>query len=267
MAKEMGWDASQKSLIMSSFFSGYLMTQIPGGMLAQRVGAKIVLAVAVTGSAICFGLIPFANSLDQVSGGLTLQSACLFFQGIFQGPIIPSVTLLFSKWVPIEEQPQAQGLQGVMITACVAGTNLATPYINDWFGWRSSFYAYAGISIIAVILWQLLGAAGPATCSGISKEERELLARTVALKEQVDSPASKDVSAPLFPWFLFKSTAVWAAIIANFISNYGLYMFKNWGPTIYQELHGLGPKKAGAFLASQDTFATIANLLIPGDRT
>jgi MFS family permease len=266
MAIEMGWDASQQSFIMSSFFTGYLMMQIPGGMLAQRVGAKVVLAASVAGGAICFGLVPFANAIDQVNGGLTMQTMCLFLKGIFHGPVIPSVTLLFSKWVPVAEQPQAQGLQGIMITACVAGTSLVTPYINDSFGWRFAFYTYAGISLVAVMLWQLLGDEGPTTSISISKEEKDMLRKTVSLKETEQKPgcSSSKAAAPLFPWFLLKSTAVWAAIIANFISNYGLYMFKNWGPTIYQELHGLGAKQAGAFLASQDTFATFANLLIPG---
>lgn len=37
------WNEQTKSVILSSFFWGYVVTQIPAGQLAQRVGAKVLL--------------------------------------------------------------------------------------------------------------------------------------------------------------------------------------------------------------------------------
>lgn len=37
------WDEKTKALILSSFFWGYVVTQVPAGQLAQRCGAKRIL--------------------------------------------------------------------------------------------------------------------------------------------------------------------------------------------------------------------------------
>ena len=47
MAKEFGWDKTTSGFVMSSFFIGYLLTQVPGGALAGRYGGKWVLAGGV----------------------------------------------------------------------------------------------------------------------------------------------------------------------------------------------------------------------------
>ena len=36
------WDSKQKGLVLSSFFYGYLMTQVAGGVLAAKIGGNIV---------------------------------------------------------------------------------------------------------------------------------------------------------------------------------------------------------------------------------
>ncbi|HEV8716085.1 MAG TPA: MFS transporter, partial [Candidatus Binatia bacterium] len=47
MEEEFGWGAAQKGLVLSSFFWGYLITQLPGGWLADRFGAKVILGIGV----------------------------------------------------------------------------------------------------------------------------------------------------------------------------------------------------------------------------
>lgn len=41
--KDHKWDEKTKALILSSFFWGYVVTQVPAGQLAQRCGAKRIL--------------------------------------------------------------------------------------------------------------------------------------------------------------------------------------------------------------------------------
>ena len=36
------WDSKQKGLVLSSFFYGYLFTQVAGGVLAAKIGGNIV---------------------------------------------------------------------------------------------------------------------------------------------------------------------------------------------------------------------------------
>ena len=45
MAKEFGWSSTIQGLVLSSFFIGYMSTQVLGGAFADRFGGKLVLGV------------------------------------------------------------------------------------------------------------------------------------------------------------------------------------------------------------------------------
>jgi ACS family sodium-dependent inorganic phosphate cotransporter len=47
MSAEAGWSETQKGIILGSFYIGYMVTQIYGGLLSDRIGAKIVLGVGL----------------------------------------------------------------------------------------------------------------------------------------------------------------------------------------------------------------------------
>ena len=47
MSEDLGWAPDKQGLILSSFFVGYLLTQILGGQLADKYGGKAVLAIGV----------------------------------------------------------------------------------------------------------------------------------------------------------------------------------------------------------------------------
>lgn len=44
---EFGWDGKDQGLILGAFFWGYCLTQIPGGILAERFGGKVVFGMGV----------------------------------------------------------------------------------------------------------------------------------------------------------------------------------------------------------------------------
>ena len=46
------WDSVVQSQIIGSFYYGYILTQVPGGRLAEVIGAKKVLAISMGGTAI-----------------------------------------------------------------------------------------------------------------------------------------------------------------------------------------------------------------------
>ena len=47
MAEDFGWDMRTVGIIQSSFFWGYLLTQIAGGVWSDRFGGKRVLGFGV----------------------------------------------------------------------------------------------------------------------------------------------------------------------------------------------------------------------------
>jgi len=52
------WSSEVQGLVLSSFFYGYIVTQIPGGWLATRIGGKKMFGLGVTISAFVTLLTP-----------------------------------------------------------------------------------------------------------------------------------------------------------------------------------------------------------------
>ena len=57
---EFGWSEVEQGVILGSFFWGYILTQIPGGMLTKKYGGKWPLGFGLLISAIFAILTPWA---------------------------------------------------------------------------------------------------------------------------------------------------------------------------------------------------------------
>lgn len=63
--KQEVWSANWASAIDSSFFWGYLVTQIPGGFLASFFPSNRIFGAAIVGSSICNLFIPLAIDVSK----------------------------------------------------------------------------------------------------------------------------------------------------------------------------------------------------------
>lgn len=57
--QEFNWPASSKGLFLSAFFWGYIVTQLPGGMLARKLGPKLMMAAVIVIPSLFTLAIPF----------------------------------------------------------------------------------------------------------------------------------------------------------------------------------------------------------------
>lgn len=75
MSVDYGWDAQTVGLVQSSFFWGYLLTQVAGGVWADRIGGKKVLGFGVIWWSVATVLTPFAATLGLPA--LLAARACM----------------------------------------------------------------------------------------------------------------------------------------------------------------------------------------------
>lgn len=87
------WGEKEKSLVLSSFFWGYILTQIPGGQLAKKFGGKIMLLVSIT---LC-SLLNLLTPKFAVLGSWQAVAALRVVQGLCQGVIFPSTHTLLGE--------------------------------------------------------------------------------------------------------------------------------------------------------------------------
>jgi sugar phosphate permease len=58
MVKQYHWDPATEGFILSAFWYGYAITQVPGGWLADKYSGKTVLSVAVVVWSLCTAATP-----------------------------------------------------------------------------------------------------------------------------------------------------------------------------------------------------------------
>lgn len=221
MAKYYGWSQTTVGIIQSAFFWGYVLTQIPGGYLADMYGGKQVLAAGVVTWSAMTLLTPIAASTNIAV--LLLARAML---GFGEGVAMPAMNNMISKWVPESERSRSLSLTySGMYLGSVIGLWLCPTFIVS-FGWQSVFYIFGALGFFWWAFWQFQTTSTPEESRTISLKEKAYIARNM-------STASSSLSnSNGVPWkLLFSKPATWAIIVAHFCATWGKY-FRTFRPDL-----------------------------------
>ncbi|KAI8574000.1 hypothetical protein RHMOL_Rhmol01G0319600 [Rhododendron molle] len=222
MSQEFKWNPATVGLIQSSFFWGYLLTQIAGGIWADKVGGKKVLAFGVVWWSVATALTPVAAKV-----GLPFLLVVRALMGIGEGVAMPAMNNLLSKWVPVAERSRSLALvYSGMYLGSVAGLAFSPFLIHD-FGWPSVFYSFGSLGTVWVAVWLSKAHSSPLEDPELRPEEKKLILRNSISKEPVKS----------IPWRLILSKSpVWALIVCHFCHNWGTFILLTWMPTYYNQV-------------------------------
>lgn len=94
------WSEELQGYILGSFYTGYVLMHIPGGLLAQRFGGKWVLIGAQLPTALFTLLTPWVVTAGGAPGLMVLRA----LMGAFQGGLFPAMATVISSWVPKNER-------------------------------------------------------------------------------------------------------------------------------------------------------------------
>lgn len=86
ISKEFNYDKTQMATLLSSFFYGYPLTQIPGGFMSDKIGGDIMIYYAAIFWGILTFLLPYVSVLSE-NKYVVLSYITLFrcLTGGFQG--------------------------------------------------------------------------------------------------------------------------------------------------------------------------------------
>ncbi|KAL5710403.1 Sodium-dependent phosphate transport protein 1 [Ranunculus cassubicifolius] len=222
MSAEFGWSPTTVGLIQSSFFWGYLLTQVAGGIWADRIGGKFVLGFAVIWWSIATALTPVAAKL-----GLPYLLVVRAFMGIGEGVAMPAMNTILSKWIPVAERSRALALvYSGMYLGSVTGLAFS-PFLIHKYGWPSVFYSFGSLGVIWFATWLSKARSTPLEDPQLLPAERKLIAASNVGMEPV-----KEI-----PWKLILSKGpVWAIITCHFCHNWGTFILLTWMPTYYHQV-------------------------------
>ena len=245
MAKELGWSATERGLVSSSFFWGYSLTQIPAGWVSTSIGGSKVLMAGVA-------LWSIGTLVAPPAAHMSLFALCAtrVFVGLGEGLAPSSATNVLARVIPeyvvifvrlyfltlhyhlcrysVRRRERARAVTAVfggLDVGSALGLTLCGPLIH-WFGWQSVFYLFAILGLIWCLAWPL-----------VKPETRE--------PGEV-KPAQKAPKAPTnVPWRKFlRSPPVWAVIVAHFCYNWGYYTLLAWLPSYFEMALGLNVEKS-----------------------
>lgn len=237
IGREFGLNHSQQGLVLTAFFITYALFQFPGGLMADRIGAKKTMVIAMVAWSVFTGLTGLATSF-----GMLLIVRVLFgvTEGIFPGAAMKAVT---ERTEPRTRMTANGIILGSNPFGAALAPLIAAPVITA-VGWQNSFFAVAiaGV-VVAVVLWFGLPRALPATIA-------------------VDSAAATPAAEPrLHVLQLLRKGVLW-----RFTLLFGGYDLVAWGltswvPGYLQTVRHVSTSASGALASIPFFCGTIGTVL------
>lgn len=142
------WDQKTQGIILSAFYWGYIITHVPGGQLAAKIGGKNTLLIGTMIACLFTMLTPIAIEY----GGYSWLIVARIIVGLGEGAVFPACNTLLAAWTPLKERSISATVvySGGMIGS-VFGSSLSGILMSQ-YGWRSVFYIFG----VAAIVWCFL---------------------------------------------------------------------------------------------------------------
>ena len=224
---------AQLGLIMSIFFIGYTVTQIPSGILGDKIGRKKILIPSM----IIFGI---ATAITGIMPTFLLFMIAWLIVGLAQGMFYGPQYALSSEAIP----KQHITLGSALINSGMAfGTSIGyfiSSYTVHEFGmnWHIPFFIIAiPILILAFLMYTVI-------------KERP--------KTQLVDPTTTETKFQFSS--LFKNRNLLLAYVIIFCSIYGFFMIITWLPFYLETERGINGAQV-AFVASLVPWAAIPGSL------
>ncbi|XP_032942592.1 vesicular glutamate transporter 1 [Catharus ustulatus] len=244
---QFNWDPETVGMIHGSFFWGYIVTQIPGGFIAQKFAANRVFGLAIVSTSVLNMLIPAAA---RAHVGCVI--AVRVMQGLVEGVTYPACHGIWSKWAPPLERSR---LATTAFCGSYAGAVVAMPLAGvlvQYTGWSSVFYVYGSFGVCWYLFWVLVSYESPAQHPTIAPEERKYI------EESIGESAGSNPLLLATPWRqFFTSMPVYAIIVANFCRSWTFYLLLISQPAYFEEVFGFEISKVGLLSALPHLVMTI----------
>lgn len=145
MMKVFGIDAAVAGTIFSIFFTGYIITQIPAGVLADKFGVKFIMSISLLVGGLSSYAMTMVSTPAQAMG-------LRIILGLGAGTIYACCARVISNYFTMEKRSMAFG---IILAGPNAGYFIASlfgPKILHAYGWQAGFKFAAIFSIIVAVL-------------------------------------------------------------------------------------------------------------------
>ncbi|OWF49145.1 Sialin [Mizuhopecten yessoensis] len=250
-AMDFDWDEATQGLILSSFFYGYVATQIPGGMLSERFGGKHLVGFGILIMAILTILTPLVAAEFGTWALITTR----VIEGLVSGAAFTAIANMQGKWTPEMERTlltataNAGAFVGNVVVLPVTGYLCSSFFLG---GWPASFYIFGGIGCLWFLFWHFLIYETPGTHPRISSKERKYIESTAGQRANKSYP---------IPWKgILTTPAIWAIMFAAFFHSWGFYINTTVMPTYMNKIQKFNITQDGLLMAIPNLMTVFTGL-------
>lgn len=227
---ELHLSSTQLGFLLSAFFWTYVTAMTPAGWLAERYGARRVLAWGVA-------IWSVATLLTGLANGLIMLLILRLLLGLGESTAFPSASKALATEVPQSQLGMANGVLsfGYLVGPAV-GTFLGGMLMAR-VGWRPVFVLFGCLSLLW--LWPWL--------------------RTPHRPAAKAAVVSGDI--PSFARIL-RQRGLWGASLGHFASNYNFYFILAWLPIYLVKVRGFSMESMAAIAGAAYLINAISALLM-----
>ncbi len=238
ITRELGLTNEHWAWVLAAFAFGYALFQTPGGIMADRLGARIVLTSVVTVWSIFTGLTALAWNLSSL---LVIR----FLFGAGEAGAFPGMAKVVYSWIPVPERGLVKGINfsGSRFGAALAMPGIA--WLIHLIGWKPSFAVLMGVGFIWALFWWRWFRDEPKDHLSISKQELEHI---LATRQQSTSGSLAAASElPAGTRAFLKSGNLWLMMVQYFASNFTFFFSLTWLYPFVKAKYGLTAVDAGFY--------------------
>jgi len=239
MSAEFQYSESDKGVVSSAYFWGYVISNLFSGILGTSVSPKVLLSVSVVFWSIFTVLTPLSAATS-----LTALVACRAVMGFCEGSCLPTMQAVLLNWVPEGERSRALSLVLSGITAGTVGSLFLAPLLVNNMGWQSVFYVFGATGFIWLMPWLLVAEDKPSSRKDCVPYECSI----EEVKPSDQGTASSDWAT--IPWAqIVQSRQMQGVTAAGIGHNVGQILMLSWLPTYFGTMYNLDVTNAAAISA------------------
>ncbi len=222
ISKDLGLSPRQMGTVFSAFILGYVLFEIPGGWLADRYGARLLLPRIVAWWSIFTAATAYAWSFGSLA-------VIRFLFGAGEAGAFPACSTVVLRWFPRSERGRANGilLMGSRLGGAVAPALVIA--MMSGLGWRRTFLVFAALGIAWGAVWLGWYRSRPEEHPAVRPDEL----KEIRDDQQESRPRSLDWKR------MWRSRNLWALCAMYSGYTYGLYFYLTWLPTYLREHRGM----------------------------
>jgi MFS transporter, ACS family, glucarate transporter len=213
MMPALGISQVQIGWLEEAFILGYAAFQFPGGLIGQRIGARLMFTI--------IGSVAFLATVLTPLALFELLLALQLLMGLAQGAIFPVGSGVMEAWFRPEKWALLQGLQTMGMQFAASAAALLVAYLMSTVGWEKALLWPALPVVIVVILWAWYGRDTPREHPSVTPAE------LAELDDRPTEPPPTSISGHRL-WKVFSNRSVLLLTVSYVCLNYVFYLLSNW---------------------------------------